>query len=94
MARPEIGVRYRVVKPGAALRWWKPAGPHCHEGASRPLAVGDVITYERHAYGGMSDDVYYDYFRIGNDSGQFWPNNWGTCDMSFLEPVTAAVGAT
>jgi hypothetical protein len=87
------GEQYRVVKPGASLHWWEPCGPNCQQGASLKLEVGDVITYDRNAYGGMSDDVYYDYFRKGKAYGQFWPNNWGISDKSFLEPVTAPVGA-
>lgn len=93
MTRPEAGAQYRVVKPDAKLFWWKPCGPHCQQGDSLALKVGDVITYERHAYGGGSDDVYYDYFRKADKCGQFWPNNWGACDMSFLELVATPVGA-
>jgi hypothetical protein len=87
------GEQYRVVKPGARLFWWEPCGPNCQQGAGLTLEVGDVITYDRNAYGGMSDDVYYDYFRKDGKCGQFWPNNWGTADKSFLEPVPAPVGA-
>jgi hypothetical protein len=93
MTGPETGAQFRVVKSGAYLRWWEPAGPNCQKGASLKLEVGDVITYDQNAYGGMSDDVNYDYFRKDTAYGQFWPNNWGACDMSFLEPVPAAVGA-
>lgn len=88
------GIQYRVVKPGAHLSWWKPTGPHCAEGVSLKLEVGDVITYSQYAYGGGSDDVYYDFFTKGGACGRFWPNNWGSCDASFLEPVKTPVGAT
>lgn len=94
MTGPETGAQFRVVKPGACLHWWESCGPNCQKGASLKLEVGDVITYDQNAYGGMSDDVNYDYFRKGTAYGQFWPNNWGACDMSFLEPVTATIGAT
>lgn len=85
--------QYRVTKPGARLRWWEPLGPNCQQSASMPLAVGDVITYDRNAYGGGSDDVNYDYFRKDDKCGAFWPNVWGICDVSFLEPVVTPGGA-
>jgi hypothetical protein len=94
MTGPAKGEQYRVVRSGAYLRWWEPCGPNCQQGASLKLEVGDVITYDRNAYGGMSDDVNYDYFRKGTACGQFWPNSWGACSMSFLEPVTTTVGAS
>jgi hypothetical protein len=90
----KTGEKYRVVKPGASLQWWKPCGPNCQQGASLKLAIGDVITYDCSAYGGGSDDVYYNYFKKDGQLGQFWPNNWGTCDTSFLEPVATPVGVT
>jgi hypothetical protein len=87
------GTQYRVIKPDARLQWWEPCGPNCQQGASLKLAVGDIITYERNAYGGGSDDVNYDYFSKDGKCGAFWPNNWGVCDKSFVEPVDVPVGA-
>lgn len=81
------GAQYRIVKPGARLTWEVPMGPSCWQGAQLKLNVGDIITYDRCAYGGGSDDVYYNYFTKDNARGKFWPNNWGMCDTSFLEPV-------
>ena len=87
------GTQYRVTKPNAYLQWWEPCGPNCQQGAGLKLAVGDIITYERNAYGGGSDDVNYDYFSKDGKCGAFWPNNWGVCDKSWFEPVSAPVGA-
>jgi hypothetical protein len=87
------GTQYRVIKPDARLQWWEPCGPNCQQGASLKLAVGDIITYERNAYGGGSDDVNYDYFSKDGKCGAFWPNSWGSCDKSFFEPVDEPVGA-
>lgn len=42
--RFEKGKKYRVVKPGARLRGYKPVGPNCEEGWSRDLEVGEIIT--------------------------------------------------
>jgi len=88
------GAQYRVVKSGAYLQWWESRGPNCQQSVSLKLEVNDVITYGHNAYGGMSDDVNYDYFRKGAACGEFWPNNWGAGNMSFLEPVATTVGAT
>lgn len=89
MTRPEVGKQYRVIKPGAALSWWEPCGPYCQESKRVTLNVDDVITYTRQTHGGGSDDVDYNYFTKDKSCGAFWPNNWGMCDMSFLEPVSA-----
>lgn len=89
MRNANPGDQFRVIKPDARLMWWIPAGPSCQQGANLRLQAGDVITYVRNAYGGGSDDVYYDYFSKDGQCGQFWPNNWGAADASFLEPVAA-----
>jgi hypothetical protein len=81
------GAQYRVVKTGARLTWEVPIGPSCWRGAQLTLNVGDIITYNRCAYGGGSDDVDYNYFTKDQQCGKFWPNNWGRCDTSFLELV-------
>jgi hypothetical protein len=81
------GDQYRVVKDGGRLNWWEPRGPNCQQGASLALKIGDVITYERTAHGGGSDDVDYDNFSKDGKCGAFWPNNWGCVDSSFLELV-------
>lgn len=93
MTRLETGAQYRVIKPGAYLRWWEPLGPNCQQGASLKLEVGDIITYDRLRHGGGSDDVDYNYFTKDKAYGAFWPNNWGMCDTSFLEPVAVPAGA-
>jgi hypothetical protein len=80
------GQKYRVTKAGAYLAYEIPHYGYS-ECRSLKLSEGDVIEYVRNAYGGGSDDVYYDYFLSGDKKGKFWPNNWGICDASYLEPV-------
>ena len=38
------GKKFRVVREGARLCGFKPAGPHCQQGWRRDLQVGEVIT--------------------------------------------------
>lgn len=80
------GQKYRVVKSGAYLNWYIPREGY-QEGASMKLFKGDMIEYCKHAYGGGSDDVYYHFFSKDGQTGKFWPNNLGMCDLSYLELV-------
>lgn len=80
------GQKYRVVKSGAFLSYYIPRYGY-EEGASVKLLEGDVIEYRDFAYGGGSDDVCYHFFSKGKETGKFWPNNWGVCDSTYLEPV-------
>jgi hypothetical protein len=85
------GQKYRVVKSGAYLAYEIPKhGPRYtfYEGGSIKLSEGDVVEYCKTAYGGGSDDVYYTFFSKDGQTGKFWPNNWGMCDLSFLELVS------
>jgi len=92
MRDANAGDEFRVLKPNAYLMWYVPCGPNCWQGASLHLQVGDVIKYERNAYGGGSDDVNYDYFSKDGKCGAFWPNKWGSCDRTFIEVVAKATG--
>lgn len=81
------GQKYKVVKSGATLSYWIPRWNY-QEGASVKLLEGDIIEYRDFVYGGGSDDVCYHRFSKDGQVGQFWPNNWGMCDLSFLELVS------
>ena len=80
------GQKYRVVKSGAHLSYWIPRQGY-EEGGSVKLSEGDVIEYRDSAYGGGSDDVDYHRFSKDGQVGNFWPNTWGRCDLTYLELV-------
>lgn len=81
------GDKFRVIKKGAKLTWWVPSGYCSHTGASLALEVGDVVEYAGRIMGMGSDSVPIDRFKKGEQVGEFWPNDWGTHDKSYLEAV-------
>ena len=65
--KPQTNRRYRVVKDGARLFGWQPAGPYAMNGWGKALSVGDVITCLGHKMGSGSDDV--PEYRWGDEHG-------------------------
>lgn len=91
MEKLQAGQPYLVVKNGARLTWWESDGPHCLCGVKTNLEIGAVIRYVGRRPGPGSDDVDYDFFENDDGRGAFWPNSWGSCDMTFLRPLPAGV---
>ena len=87
----ETGRQFKIVRDGGSISGWKPMGPGCQQGWRCELKVGDIVTYRGWQYSGGSDGISCRSFSTSNEEGTakgiFWPNNWGSVDKSFFEPL-------
>lgn len=83
----EIGERYRVTKPGAALEWLVSTGGGGWSSKQVALPVGAIVEYLGSKRGWGSDNIGVDNFSYAGKQGEFSRAVWGMADKSFLEPA-------
>jgi hypothetical protein len=88
------GAKFRVIKEGARLTGWQPAGPSSHRGWRQDLHIGDVIECTGVGPGWGSDPGFGVEFKVpGVNSVDFQPSVGGIWNYrpapGYLEPVEA-----